>query len=151
MADTRAPAVNWANVPVPEPHVVGLLVGLALHRIRPWRLTEHRRAARAAGWTPTATGLALVGWALRAVGSADVRTPTALVDTGPYAFGRNPMYVGWTLLYGGVGLLLDSAWVALSAIPVLAATHAVVRQEERGLERTFDDYRDYRRDVPRYL
>lgn len=57
----------------------------------------------------------------------------------------------WTLLYAGAGLLLDAAWAFLVLPAVLAATHAVGRQEERELERAFDDYRDYRRDVPRYL
>lgn len=151
MADDRRGTWRWANVPVPEPHVVGLLAGAVLHLLRPWRLTERRGLARVVGLVLTATGLALGGWAVRAVDDADVEKPTALVATGPYAFSRNPMYVAWTLLYAGVGLLLNAAWVFLGLPAVLAATHAVVRQEERELERAFDDYRDYRRDVPRYL
>lgn len=140
------------SVPVPEPHVAGLLAAIALHLVRPWRLTDHRRLAPAAGVSLAAAGIALAGWAVQAVGDADCGTPTALVTTGPYAFSRNPMYVAWTLLYAGVGLTINTAWVFLVAPPVLATTHSVVRREERELERTLgEDYRDYRREVPRYL
>lgn len=143
---------RWANVPVPEPHVAGLVVGAVLHLLRPVQAVSDPGRTRAVGWASTASGVAAVAWAVWTVGEGDSRRPSALVTTGPYAFSRNPMYVGWTLAYLGVSLLLNSLWPFVLAPAVLATCHRVVRREERALERTFgDEYRAYRRAVRRYL
>jgi len=60
-------------------------------------------------------GFGLMGAALRAFRAAgthvEVYLPaTALVVTGPYRFTRNPIYIGMTMAYLGVGLLTDSLW-----------------------------------------
>ena len=142
---------RWANVPVPEPHVVGLLGGLALHAIRPWRVYERSRRARAAGWLCITLGLAGIAWAVRAVGTQALSQPEDLVTTGPYAVSRNPMYVAWTVLYVGIALVTNVAWLFVVLPAVLAGTHHTVETEERLLEHAFGDaYRDYRRSVPRY-
>lgn len=152
MADGRRRSPRWSNVPIPEPHVAGLLVGLGLQALAPWRPVADPRLARAAGWGLVVAGLAVIGWAVRTVGAQDVEAPAALVTDGPYAFSRNPMYVAWTALYAGVALLANAAWPLLALPAVLAATHATVRREERALEEDFgEEYRDYRRAVRRYL
>ncbi|UTF55172.1 methyltransferase family protein [Natronosalvus rutilus] len=145
---------RWANVPVPESHVSGLLAGMVAHALNPVRLLENQRLARSAGWGLTGIGLLIIGWAVRTVGELELNggKPTALVTTGPYAFSRNPMYVGWTALYLGIALLLNTAWLLVVLPVVLSTVHLVVRREERSLEREFGDvYRAYRRDVRRYL
>lgn len=143
---------RWSNVPVPEPHVAGLLVGTVLHLLRPVRAFEDRRLARPAGRGLIGIGLLTVGWAVRTAGAVDVEGPAELVTAGPYAFSRNPMYVGWTALYLGVALVVNSVWLFAVLPGVAGACHWIVRREERSLEREFGAaYRAYRRDVRRYL
>lgn len=152
MVDGRGRRWRRSNVPVPEPHVAGLVVGLACHLLWPWRVRERGRAVRATGATLVGIGLLVVGLAVRTAGQGDVERPTALVTSGPYAFSRNPMYVAWTVLYVGVALLANTRWPLLGLPAVVAATHRIVRREERSLERAFgDEYRAYRRDVRRYV
>jgi protein-S-isoprenylcysteine O-methyltransferase Ste14 len=78
---------------------------------------------------------------------------TALVVTGPYAFTRNPIYVGFVLAYFGLAIVLTSLWVLLLSIPELAILQrGVVEREELYLERQFGDaYRRYQARVPRWL
>ncbi|WP_336345461.1 methyltransferase family protein [Halalkalicoccus ordinarius] len=143
---------RWANVPIPEPHVFGLFVSVALHTYRPWRITDRREPARTIGWSVVGASVPCLAWAVRTAGDADVEEPAALLTGGPYAFSRNPMYVAWTALYVGIALLSNSLWPFVLSPAVLAATHGIVRREERLLARAFgDEYRTYRRDVPRYL
>lgn len=66
-----------------------------------------------------------------------------VVDTGPYAYVRHPMYAGMLLIFGGMPLLLDSRW-GLAAAPVLSALLAVrAALEERMLADELPGYRDY--------
>jgi len=76
-----------------------------------------------------------------------------LVNTGPYRFSRNPLYVAMTLLYLGLTFLFNSWWGVALLIPVLLVLHfGVVRREERYLERKFgEEYLAYRSQVRRYL
>lgn len=81
------------------------------------------------------------------------RQPTALVSDGPYRFTRNPMYLGMTVLLGGVGLLM-AGLLPLLVVPVFLGllTSRVVRREERTLAETFGDaYQRYVAKVPRWL
>lgn len=75
----------------------------------------------------------------------------ALVDVGPYARLRNPLYVGNTLLFVGIGTI---QWPgALPCILLLPLYYdQIVRWEEKNLsEKLGDPYRDYLRRVPRWL
>jgi protein-S-isoprenylcysteine O-methyltransferase Ste14 len=81
------------------------------------------------------------------------KTPTALVDSGPFRWTRNPMYLFGSVAYAGLALLLVQPW-SLALLPlVLAATHfGVVLREEAFLGRLFGDaYQHYKRRVPRWL
>lgn len=143
---------RWSNVPVPEPHVAGLLIGTVFHVLRPATLIENQRLARSTGWGLTVVGLSTIGWTVRALGEIDVEKPASIVTSGPYAISRNPMYVGWTTLYLGIALLLNTAWLFVVFPGVVVTCHRRVQQEERTLEREFgDEYRIYRRTVRRYL
>jgi len=63
------------------------------------------------------------------------------------------MYLGLSLVYLGVTLLVNSAWTLLFLPLVIAILYlTVIRQEERYLSATFGiAYDDYRRRVRRYL
>jgi protein-S-isoprenylcysteine O-methyltransferase Ste14 len=74
-----------------------------------------------------------------------------LVTDGPYAFTRNPMVLGYTLLPGGMGILFRSIGMAV-AIPLVVLLVMVVWLkvwEEKDLERQFgEEYLEYKRNTP---
>jgi protein-S-isoprenylcysteine O-methyltransferase Ste14 len=78
---------------------------------------------------------------------------TALVETGPFAYTRNPIYLGLTLAYIGVALAARrTAPLALLPGILWVMNEGVISREERYLERKFGNvYRDYMRRVPRWL
>jgi protein-S-isoprenylcysteine O-methyltransferase Ste14 len=147
-----AAAWRWGNIPIPEVHLAGLGAGFLLQVVGPWRLPWPAWVGHACGWPLLLAGLWLGAWAVRAAAGVDLERPGQLVDGGPYAFSRNPMYLAWTLGYLGAALVAGAAWPLLLLPVVLAVTHAVVLREERSLERRFGDaYRSYRASVRRYL
>jgi protein-S-isoprenylcysteine O-methyltransferase Ste14 len=96
--------------------------------------------------------LVLPGIALRAAASGTVKKNRELADTGPYAYTRNPLYLGSMLMAAGFAVALLSwplavllaAGFAVIYIPVIAA-------EERFLRDTFPGFEDYCRRVPRLI
>lgn len=79
--------------------------------------------------------------------------PSTLVTTGPFAYTRNPMYVGMLVIQVGVAVALGSLTPFLVP-PVLGWILSVrfISMEESRLERTFgDDYIEYRGRVRRWL
>ena len=94
-------------------------------------------------------GAFLIVLAGRALGSALTPFPKpaeegGLVDDGPYAVVRHPIYTGGILFAAGISLAL-SPW-ALVASAVLAVVWALkARVEERFLAARYPAYADYRR------
>jgi protein-S-isoprenylcysteine O-methyltransferase Ste14 len=82
----------------------------------------------------------------------NARTPTTLVESGPFRFTRNPMYVSGSIAYAGLALLLVEVWSLALLAAVLVTTHyGVVLREEHYLARRFGEaYRGYTARVPRY-
>ncbi|HEY0052143.1 MAG TPA: isoprenylcysteine carboxylmethyltransferase family protein [Caulobacteraceae bacterium] len=78
---------------------------------------------------------------------------TALVVEGPYRFTRNPMYLGFALIYAGLAVGLDSVVALILLIPcVLVMNWGVIGREERYLSGKFGEpYADYRRAVRPWL
>jgi protein-S-isoprenylcysteine O-methyltransferase Ste14 len=78
---------------------------------------------------------------------------SALITSGPYAFSRNPIYLGNTLLVLGVGLLLGAPWLMLAAFGGAGLTEPLaIRREEQHLALKFGPaWEDYRRRTPRWL
>jgi protein-S-isoprenylcysteine O-methyltransferase Ste14 len=104
------------------------------------------------------SGLALVAtgrWAMIKHGTNvnPTRPTTTIVESGPFRFSRNPLYVGLTLIYVGVSLLLNIWWSLFLLVPVWLVMHIfVVRREETYLESKFGStYLTYRDRVRRYL
>ena len=75
-----------------------------------------------------------------------------LMTDGPYRFSRNPMLLGIYIYDIGVLIWLLSWWPLLVfAVEVILLT-LQVRSEEKRLEADFgDEYREYKKQVPRYL
>lgn len=78
---------------------------------------------------------------------------TALVESGPYADTRNPLYLGLTLAYAGVALAARSrAPFALLPALLWMMNNGVIAREESYLEEKFGKtYREYMERVPRWL
>jgi protein-S-isoprenylcysteine O-methyltransferase Ste14 len=121
-------------------------------------LGQANTLAFVAGLTFVLIGVALAALSVRRFHLAGTSVvpgepSTALVVTGPYAFTRNPIYIGFVVAYFGLGIMLTSLWVLLLLIPVLAILQrGVVEREEAYLEQQFGEaYRKYQARVPRWL
>jgi protein-S-isoprenylcysteine O-methyltransferase Ste14 len=148
-------SLRWraSNVPIPMEYVVLLAVGIAIHLILPLRMFPVAWTGHALGWPVLLAGFLLVGWAVSAVADVDIANPTQVVARGPYRFSRNPMYVGWTLISLGAGLIVNSGWVVMFLPVALLYLHRVtIPREERSLERQFgQSYLVYKEKVRRWL
>ncbi|MDQ0078886.1 methyltransferase family protein [Arthrobacter oryzae] len=143
-----------SNFPLPEPNLLGIGAGLLLQRVLPLPLGGGRRFAwqRGIGLAAMVAGCTLIGWAWAAARGTRLAEPGVLITSGPYALCRNPMYVGWSLLHLGIGVVQGDAWTT-AALPFSAASvHRQVLREESQLENKFgDEFRHYRHAVPRYV
>jgi protein-S-isoprenylcysteine O-methyltransferase Ste14 len=132
--------------------VGGLILGILLQVIVPWRLLPHAWIGHVVGWPLVLGGALLAGWAVVVAGEVDVEDPARIVIAGPYAHSRNPMYVAWTGVYVGIAFVLNSVWLLLLLPIVLVLIHLVVLREERALKRRFGaEYAAYRSRTRRYL
>jgi protein-S-isoprenylcysteine O-methyltransferase Ste14 len=96
--------------------------------------------------------LILPGLALRAAASGTVKKNRELATNGPYAYTRNPLYLGSALIAAGFALALESWPVALLLAVGFAAIYVpVIASEERFLRATFSGFEAYCRCVPRFL
>ncbi len=79
--------------------------------------------------------------------------PREFVASGPYAYVRNPMYIGGLVLLTGFGFYLLSFSVLLLVILLfLVVNMFVIFYEEPTLERLFSkSYSDYKRKVHRWM
>jgi protein-S-isoprenylcysteine O-methyltransferase Ste14 len=147
----RRPSWVW-NVPLPEPHLIGLAAELLLHRLHPCALPGNRRWHRTAGWPLVVAGSYLVIRSVQAAQTVDLEHPGRLVTKGPYAVSRNPMYLGWSLLHLGVSVARGSGWVVAVFPAVAAWMDHEIGLEERALGGRFgEEFSTYRGAVPRYL
>lgn len=111
-------------------------------------------ARRAPNYGAIAWSIALVapGLWLRGYAAGTVKKNRELTTTGPYAWTRNPLYLGSMLMAAGFALALVSWLVALVlALGFLVIYVPVIAGEERFLGATFPEYREYCRRVPRLL
>jgi protein-S-isoprenylcysteine O-methyltransferase Ste14 len=154
----RVPDV--ANVGLARPPLLylgSILLGLLLHFAWPLPLVRHPLAAPiGVGVVVMAVGLFIVAVrALRAAGTPvpGNRPTTTIVRTGPYRFSRNPIYLAFSALQVGIGLWVDSLWLLITFVPVLALmSFLVIPREERYLEARFPSaYLPYKSSVRRWL
>jgi protein-S-isoprenylcysteine O-methyltransferase Ste14 len=116
------------------------------------------KAARFAGFPLMALGFGLGGSAAatqrHAGTSVNPNHPSqAIVQTGPYRFTRNPIYLGMAMMIAGASLAFNALW-ALFYVPVflVAMDRGMVRREEEYLEKRFGRrYDRYREQVRRWI
>jgi protein-S-isoprenylcysteine O-methyltransferase Ste14 len=74
-----------------------------------------------------------------------------VIDTGPYAYVRHPMYAGAVWLFVGIPLALGSWWSVGLLIPFSAVLLWRLLDEERILSRDLAGYSEYMRRVKHRL
>ncbi len=79
--------------------------------------------------------------------------PEILVETGPFRFSRNPMYLGFTMLLFGAALALGALtpFIAPTLFVAAASWWYIPFEEARAAERFGTDYDSYRSNVRRWL
>jgi protein-S-isoprenylcysteine O-methyltransferase Ste14 len=105
-------------------------------------------------WRSIIVGSALVvaGIAVRALASGHIRKNAALATTGPYAYTRNPLYLGSIIIALGFVVMARNVWIGLGAVAMFAFIYLpVIAAEEKYLRATFPAYDRYAKEVPRLL
>lgn len=141
-------------LPPPLVYVAALWGSWELNTLAP--LTFPKEAE--AGWTLVSAGILLLLWA--AVTMFRHKTTinpyssvSRLVESGPFRFSRNPIYLGDSIIYLGVMLIWGFLWPLLLYPVVWAAIHyGVIRNEEAHLNARFGEaYADYCKRVRRWI
>jgi protein-S-isoprenylcysteine O-methyltransferase Ste14 len=129
---------------------------LVAHKFCPYRLDAPwlRWIGGAAAFLSIGAGL----WGERTMKAAGTnvrpdKPALALVERGPFAYSRNPLYLSVLGLFTGVGVALASpAFLALVVPMALVLHYGVVSREESYLEEKFGEaYRAYKTRVRRWL
>ena len=109
--------------------------------------------ARPSGTALSVGGVLMVaGLAVRAAAAGHIRKNRELTTTGPYAYTRNPLYLGSVLIAAGFVIASRSVWIAAAALLMFLAIYLpVIRAEEAYLRSAFPEYSEYATRVPRLL
>lgn len=136
---------------MPEQTLVSIMVGLVCDRVRHAPRLSDAWGVTAAGVVLGLCGGGLTAWAWWTANDVLLDAPHRVVTEGPYAQMRHPMYLGWTAVHLGLGLVLRSPGVLVGVAPSSVLLHRQVLAEERALTRRLGPgYDGYRRAVPRY-
>lgn len=157
-----APARHDAPNNQTRPTVVfalAFVAAMGLDELAPMPASEvFRRTVPWAGGAALAGGAILTTWCLLMFGRLGTgimpdRPARRLVTEGPYAWSRNPMFVGFVLMYLGAAWLIGSLWaLALLPLAITVTTVAVIRREERYMRQAFGTaYDRYARRVNRWI
>jgi len=105
-------------------------------------------------WPTLAWGLVLVlpGLWLRGYAAGYVKKNAELTRTGPYAYTRNPLYLGSMGIAFGIAIAAGRWSLGiLLAVMFLAIYVPTILSEETFLRSTFTEFNEYARRVPRLL
>lgn len=137
--------------------VLAIIVGLGLDQVIPLGFLPPSSPLWL-GMVVFFLGLALLIWAAVTIMKAGSNVPTnqpttAIVESGPYRFSRNPIYLGMFVGLIGLAVAFNTLWLLIMLVPfALLIRFGVVAREETYLERKFGDaYRSYGERVRRWL
>ena len=141
----------------PLVYLVSIVTGAVIQLAWPLPFLPGRLAARLGALVVT-VAIALFAYAagtFRAAGTpVPARKPTTVVvQSGPYRFSRNPIYLAFSLLQVGLAIWVNSLWLLATLGGAVALMHCVVvPREEEYLERRFGaQYLAYKASVRRWL
>jgi hypothetical protein len=84
--------------------------------------------------------------------SGHVKKNEELATTGPYAYSRNPLYLGSIIIAIGFAMAARDVWVAAGILILFALIYVpVIRSEEAFLRQQFAEYDSYATRVPRIV
>ena len=97
-------------------------------------------------------GLVIPGLVTRALASGYLQKNEQLATGGPYAYTRNPLYVGSLILSVGFALAARSWWIVAGIVLLFFVIYVpVIRAEEAFLRTRFPQFAEYAREVPSLL
>lgn len=105
-------------------------------------------------WNTLALGSAFViaGLFIRGFASGHLQKNEQLATSGPYAYTRNPLYLGSLVMAVGFAVAAKSIWIALLLGTIFVCIYLpVIRAEESHLAQRFPEFADYARQVPRLI
>jgi protein-S-isoprenylcysteine O-methyltransferase Ste14 len=92
-------------------------------------------------------GLSVRGWA-----SGHLEKNERLATAGPYAYTRNPLYLGSLILAVGFAIAARSWWIALALFVMFVAIYLpVIQAEEQFLAERFPEFANYASEVGRLI
>src|SRR4051812_41818721 len=108
-----------------------------------------------ATWQALAIGVVIsaIGLGLRAYASGYVKKAQELATTGPYAYTRNPLYLGSMIIAAGFAIAARNWWLAAGMAAMFVVIYVpVIRFEEDLLRGLFPgEFEAYMARVPRLL
>jgi protein-S-isoprenylcysteine O-methyltransferase Ste14 len=110
-------------------------------------------------WLAKASALSLalgavfivLGLVIRGVASGYLDKNEQLATSGPYAYTRNPLYLGSVIMAVGFAIVARSLGIALILAAVFVGIYLpVIGAEETYLAQRFPEFPEYARQVPRF-
>jgi len=96
--------------------------------------------------------LVLPGLWLRAYAAGYVKKNAELTRTGPYAYTRNPLYLGSMSIAAGFAVAAGRWWLVVLLVGMFLAIYVpTILSEEAFLRGAFPSFDEYARKVPRLL
>jgi len=158
MQNITAPSADNPGVVARPPVLYGVAFLVVLVFKWLWPMPIFPAAALWTGLAVVAIGMGIAIWGRRTMRTAGTNiNPSlpalAIVQSGPFRYCRNPLYLALTLLFVGLTLAFNTWWGIVILVPLVIVMHVgVVLREERYLEQKFGEtYRQYRSKVRRYL
>jgi len=153
---------SHANVVIRPPllYLGALVLGVSMEAVWPLGAGLFAPPLRQAviGIVLVMSGSVLLGLAAGCFRKAGTNIPTVmptlvLVTSGPYAWSRNPIYIGLTLIYTGLALAVNAWWAVVLLPGVLGILrYGVIAREEVYLAARFpDQYPAYYARVRRWI
>ena len=105
-------------------------------------------------WTTLTWGLVLIlpGLWLRGYAAGYVKKNTELTRTGPYAYTRNPLYLGSMSIAAGFAVAAGRWWLVVLLVAMFLAIYLpTILSEEEFLRGEFPQFVEYAQRVPRLL
>ena len=96
------------------------------------------------------TVFVIAGIAVRALASGRLKKNEELATSGPYAYTRNPLYLGSLILAWGFAIAARNWWIGAFLLLIFVAIYMpVISAEESFLRTKFPEFTEYSEEVPR--